>query len=148
MAKINLTISTPERVVLQDEVDQLTVPTQMGEITILPDHRPLLVNLAPGVMLAKTNGDEIEMAISGGFLELHSNKLTVLADTAERAEEIDLERAEEARRRAEKLRQERARSVDEFQYAEAASILEKQVARVKLARKYRTKRGFKLGDDE
>lgn len=139
MAKITLKIATPERVVLEDEVDQITLPTQTGEITVLPNHIPLITNLVPGIMEAKKNGEEISMAVSGGFMELHNNELTVLADTAERAEEIDLEEAEEARKRAEDLKATTSRNQDEGQYAAVISQIENQLVRIKVAKRFRAR---------
>jgi len=138
MKLINLKITTPERVVLEERVSQLSVMTGAGEITILPDHIPLITVLSPGIARAiKEDGQEITMAISGGFLELSNNYLTILADTAERAEEIDLERAEQARRKAEELKQEARRNMDEEQFAVVASQLEKNLARIRAAKRFR-----------
>lgn len=137
MKKIKLKITTPEKVVLEKEVDQVTLPTKAGEITVLPDHVPLLTMIAPGIVEAKIAGENWPMAISGGFLELHDNELTILADTAERAEEIDLERAEEARQRAERMMQEKRKDLDEEQFASVISRIEKQMARINVAKKYR-----------
>ncbi len=144
MKSIKLKITTPERVVLEDEVGQISIPTESGEITILPDHVPLITTLSPGLAEAKKDGHDITMAVSGGFLEFHDNQLTILADTAERAEEIDLERAEKARQRAEQLKSEKRRTLDENQYAAVVSRIEKQMARIRVAKKYRTKAGFHL----
>ncbi|HHX58203.1 MAG TPA: ATP synthase F1 subunit epsilon [Candidatus Moranbacteria bacterium] len=137
--KINLKIVTPERVILESEATQITLPTKgLGEITILPDHIPYLSILAPGLVEVK-NGEEesVPMAISGGVLEFHENELTLLADTAERAEEIDLERAEEARKRAEKMMAEEKRNLSSEQYAAVVGQLEKQMARIRVVKKYR-----------
>jgi F-type H+-transporting ATPase subunit epsilon len=141
--KIKLKIATPERVVLENLVDQVTIPTENGEITVLPGHISLITSLIPGTVETKTDGNEVLMAVSGGFLEFHENQMTVLADTAERAEEIDLERAEQARRRAEELKTEKRKSLDEEQFAAVVSQIEKQMARVRLAKKYRTKTGYR-----
>lgn len=149
MKSIKLKITTPERIVLEDDVQQISIPTESGEITILPDHVPLITTLMPGLAEARTteNGN-ISMAMSGGFLEFHDNQLTILADTAERAEEIDLERAEKARQRAEMLKAEKRRTLDEGQYAAVVSRIEKQMARIRLAKKYRTKTGFQPNEDK
>ena len=94
---IKFEIVTPERVVLKEEILQITVPTKMGEITVLPDHIPLVSSLLPGVVhVKKKDGQDEIMSISGGFLEVLKDKVVILADTAERAEELDLDRAEEA----------------------------------------------------
>ena len=136
--KIKLRIATQEKLVSEKEIDQITIPTESGVITILPDHIPLIATLKPGVLeVIKEKGKETEMVISGGFLEMHGNELTILADTAERAEEIDLDRAEQARQRAVEAKQVKRKSMDENQFAMILSQLDKQSARVKLAKKYR-----------
>lgn len=100
---IKFEIVTPERVVLKEQVVQVSVPTRQGEITVLPNHIPLVASLQPGVILIKkSNGEEDVMSVSGGFLEVLKNKVVILADMAERAEEIDIDEVEEARQRAEK----------------------------------------------
>ena len=142
-SKIKFKIVTPERTVFEDEIDQVTLPTQEGEITVLPNHIPLISVLQAGELVAKKGGEEIAMAVSGGMVEVRSNEITILADTAERAEEIDVKRAEEAKERAEKLKEERIQT-DEAQYATAAAILEKNLARIKVARKHLTRRGMKI----
>lgn len=146
MGKIKLKIATPEKVVLEREVDQVSLPTQMGEITILPKHVPLLTIIVPGIIEAKEGGDVLPMAVSGGFLEFHDDELVILADTAERAEDIDLQRAEEARQNAERLKQEARKTLDEGQYAAVISQVEKQLARIRAAKKYtpKTSRGITL----
>lgn len=142
---IKFKIVTPEKTVYEDSIDQLTLPTRDGEITVLPNHIPLISVLAPGELVAKKADVEITMAVSGGMVEVQKNEITILADTAERAEEIDLARAEEARARAEKLKDEKIR-LDETEYATAAAIFEKNLARIRVARKHLTKRGIKLNE--
>jgi len=134
--KIQFKIATPERIIFQEEAEQLTIPTQKGEITILPNHIPLISNLAPGIIDIKAEGELLEVAISGGFMEIHSNELIILADTAERAEEIDIERAEKAKQMAESRKQQIQRGFDESQYATVISQIEKQFARLKLGKRY------------
>ncbi|HBB36484.1 MAG: ATP synthase F1, epsilon subunit, F-type H+-transporting ATPase subunit epsilon [Candidatus Moranbacteria bacterium GW2011_GWC1_45_18] len=141
--KIKFKIVTPERTVYEAEIDQVTLPTQDGEITVLAHHIPLISVLQAGELVAKKDGEEIAMAVSGGMVEVRKNELTILADTAERAEEIDVKRAEEARARAEKLKEEKIRA-DETGYATAAAILEKNLARIKVARKHLSRRGIKI----
>lgn len=143
--KIKFKIVTPEKTVLESEIDQLTIPTQEGEITVLPDHIPLISVLAPGELVAKKGGEETAMAVSGGMIEVRKNEITVLADTAERAEEIDLARAEEGKARAEKLKDEKIR-MDETEYAAVAALLERNLARIKVARKHLTRRGMKISE--
>jgi F-type H+-transporting ATPase subunit epsilon len=102
--KIYFQIVTPERVVLKEQILQVTVPTKMGEITVLPNHIPLVATLVPGVIeTVNENGEKEIISVSGGFIEVLKDKVVILADTAERAEEIDLERAEAAKNKAEEV---------------------------------------------
>ncbi|MCK5080860.1 MAG: ATP synthase F1 subunit epsilon [Candidatus Moranbacteria bacterium] len=136
--KIKLKIATQEKLVAEKEIDKITIPTASGVITVLPDHVSLISTLVAGVLeITREKGQVTEMAISGGFLELHDNQLTILADTAERAEDIDLERAEKARQRATEAKQAERKSMDETQFATILSQLDKQSARIKLAKKFR-----------
>src|SRR6185295_17420547 len=98
---IHLEIVTAERVVMSDDVDQINAPTKDGRIGILPRHMPLLTILDVGQMDIIKDGVATPFAVSGGFMEVLPNRVTILADTVERADEIDEARAEEARRRAE-----------------------------------------------
>ncbi len=93
--------------------------------------------------MLKTNGEEMSLVVSGGFIEFNQNNLTVLADTAERAEEIDLKRAEESRARAEEIKKERI-SMDDTEYARVAASIEKELARIKVGRKHHSRRGMKI----
>src|SRR4051812_36398896 len=103
---IHFKIVTPERVLLETEADSVSLPTPLGEITVLPHHIPLVSNLEAGELRYK-KGDHLEhFAISGGFVEVKSNnELVVLADTAEFGHEIDVERASQAREKAKLLMQ-------------------------------------------
>ncbi|MFA5872001.1 MAG: F0F1 ATP synthase subunit epsilon [Parcubacteria group bacterium] len=141
--KIKFKIVTPERTVFENEIDQATLPTQDGEITILPNHIPLISALKPGDLMIKKDGEEIDLAVSGGIVEVQNNEITILADTAERAEEIDLARAEEARKQAEDLKKEAVR-MDDTEYAATAAFLERNLARIKVARKHLSRRGIKI----
>jgi len=135
MAKIRFKIVTPEKVVFECEADQATIPTQNGEITVLPGHIPLLSLLYPGKISLVVNGKEELMAVSGGFIEVKGkSELVILADTAERAEEIDIEKAEEAKRRAELLLKE-MKNRDNVDYTALAVKIEKELARLKVARR-------------
>jgi len=138
---IKFEIVTPERVVLAREIIQVSVPTTSGEITILPDHIPLISVLKPGVLEIKTADNKVEiMAVSGGFLEVMCDKIVVLADTAEQAEELDEKRIEEARQRAEDRKKD-ASDIDEVQFANIAAQLEKELARLKALNKWRRLKG-------
>lgn len=130
---------TPERVVFREEVEQVTLPTAMGEITLLPRHIPLVANLIPGIIRLKKNREEDEIAVSGGFIEVGQDKIKVLADTAERGHELDISVIEAAKERAEKVMREAVRQ-DDASYAAAAAALERELARYKVAKKYRSPR--------
>jgi F-type H+-transporting ATPase subunit epsilon len=142
--KIKFKIVTSEKTVYEDEIDQATFMTSDGQITILPNHRSYITSLMSGEAMVKIKGEEIFLSISGGFIEFHNNTLIVLADTAERAEEIDLARAEEARKRAEELKSQ-AISMDDEEYARVAAAIQKEAARIRVARKHYTKKNINLG---
>ena len=141
--KIKFKIVTPERTVFEQEIDQATLPVTDGEVTILPNHRSYIASLKAGEIMVKTGGKETLMATSGGFVEFSSNTLVVLADTAEAAGEIDIKRAEEAIKRAEELKKERV-TMDDMEYARVAAAIEKETARIKVARKHRTKHNIQI----
>ncbi len=138
---IKFKIVTPERIVYEDEIYQATLSVTDGEVTILPNHRSYIASLKPGEIIIKKKDEISELAVSGGFIEFNDNQLIVLADTAERAEEIDLKRAEEARQRAENIKQQRI-TLDEEEYASVAATLEKELARIRVAKRYLSKKGF------
>ncbi|MEK9152626.1 MAG: ATP synthase F1 subunit epsilon [Patescibacteria group bacterium] len=138
---LHFELTTPERIVLKEEVESLTIPTKAGEITVLPGHIPLVSELAPGMITVRKKGqEETYLSISGGFLEVQpGSKVIILADSAERAEELDLKKVEEARVRAQKLLQEK-RQVDDVSSAAAVAGLERELARIKVIKHHRTKR--------
>ena len=98
---MKLDVVTAERVVYSGEVDAVVAPGKEGQLGILPNHAPLMTILQPGELLARKGGEEISLAIAGGFLEVRPDHIVVLADAAERADEIDIARAETAKQRAE-----------------------------------------------
>jgi len=143
---IKIKIVTPEKTVFEGDFFQATIPTMDGEITILPNHRTYISVVKPGEIILKNENDkdELSMAVSGGFIEFDSNnQLTILADTAERADEIDLERAEEARKKAEELKNKRI-EMDETAYARILVSLDKQLARIRVARKRYSRRNISM----
>lgn len=140
MKKIKFEITTPERVVYTDEVDSITIPTAKGEITVLPDHIPLIALLVPGELHIKKGNEEELMAVSGGFIEVRKDKVIVLSDTAELAHEIDVEAVEEAKKRAEKLLQEKR--TDQVDYVGLSANLERELARLKVGKKYKRLKGL------
>jgi F-type H+-transporting ATPase subunit epsilon len=131
---LKLDIVTAERNVYSDEVDMVTAPGIEGELGILPRHAPLMTALQPGELRIR-KGDEVEyFAIGGGFLEVRPDRVIVLADSAERADEIDIERAEAARRRAEEMLQ---KGVPEGQIEAIEGALRRSKVRLKVARRRR-----------
>lgn len=139
---IKFKIVTPEKTVSEEEIYQATLPIDGGEVTLLPDHMPYIGSLQAGEILLRheMNGEATLLATSGGFVEFHDNTLVVLADTAERAADIDLARAEEAERRAQALMAERVH-IDDEEYARVAAALQKEMARVRVARKHHSQGG-------
>jgi len=130
-------IASPERVVMKEEVKQVTVPTMMGEVTVLPLHVPLVALLKPGVIEVLTiDGRREIMSVSGGLLEVMAGKVVILADTAERAAELDEQRIVEAQARAEDLK-EKARHQDDVDFARLSALIEKEVARGHAVRKWK-----------
>jgi F-type H+-transporting ATPase subunit epsilon len=99
---ILLEIVTPERLAYSDEVDAVVLPGSEGELGVLPHHAPLLTTLGTGELRYRKGGQEESFAIVGGFLQVRPDRVVVMAETADMASEIDLEKAQEARREAEK----------------------------------------------
>jgi F-type H+-transporting ATPase subunit epsilon len=135
---LRLDIVTVERLVYSEDVDIVVAPGISGEMGILPRHVPLLTALTYGELRVRRGDDEYSFAISGGFMEVQPDQVTVLADTAERAEEIDLERAEAARRRAEESLQMVDEQVD---FAKAEAALRRSIIRIKVAEARRRRGG-------
>lgn len=126
--KITLEVVTPERTVLREQVDSLVVPAAQGYMGVLPGHAPIVAQLTIGVLSYKMDGKEFTAAVSGGFMEVAEDKAVLLADTAELAEEIDVDRALRSKERAERRLAERTPDVDVVR-AEAA--LRRAMARLK-----------------
>lgn len=128
---------TPERTVYDADVEQITLPTLDGEITVLPHHIPLISVLRSGEMHVVKDGVDIPMAVTGGFVEVRPDSaVDILADSAERIEEIDLERAEAARIRAEEYIKTRKFETD-VEYAALQAALERAMARIRVIKKHR-----------
>jgi F-type H+-transporting ATPase subunit epsilon len=136
MATFRLEIVTAEKMIFADDVNEVVAWGVEGQLGILPHHAPLMTMLQPGDLLIKRDNEEEYLAISGGFLEVRPDKVIVLADAGERAEEIDIARAEAAKRRAEATLKERPSEGDAVA-AEAA--LRRSLARLKVAERRRRK---------
>ncbi len=138
MAKLTVEIVTAERQVLaESDVDMVVAPGSEGVVGILPRHAPLLTLLKPGVIRIKKDGAESAMAVGGGFLQVNSDRVLILADTAERAEEIDAARAEEARRQAEQALTDAQRGGNRVQAEAARVALEISLVRLNVVRRRR-----------
>lgn len=128
---MTISIITPEHTVLKNEpADAVVVPVVDGSMGILKNHAPMVANLRVGVLRYKENGTFKRVAIGGGFMELSHNAITVLADTAEVAESIDVMRAQEARKRAEARLHDRAANIDR---ARAEAALRRAINRLRAA---------------
>ncbi len=134
---INFEIVTPEKTIAKEKVISITVPTTEGEITVLAHHIPIVSILKPGIItLKKEDGNVDVMAVSGGFIEVLRNKVVIMADTAERAEEIDAQRAEEAKKRAEESTQ-KAENIEDVNFADVSANIAKELARIKAVNKWK-----------
>ncbi len=137
MSPIKLDVVTAERVVFSDDVDVVVAPGIEGQLGILPRHAPLMTLLKPGELLVGKSGEEFSLVITGGFLEVRPSRVIVLTDAAERVEEIDLARAEEARRRARERLMER---IPEVEAVRAQAALLRALARIEVVQRRRRRR--------
>lgn len=132
--KLQLTITTPLDIVYQGQVDQVTVSTESGEITILSNHVPLISRLRIGHVLIKEAGKETYFAIEGGLIDVkEDNRVIVLSDRSEQADAIDVERAEEAAKKAAEYMKNPAETG--MDYAKLQSLMSKEQNRAKIARR-------------
>jgi F-type H+-transporting ATPase subunit epsilon len=127
---IELRIVTPDRAIVQEQVDEVEIPGVEGYFGVLPGHTPLLAELAVGELWYRQGQERTYLAMAFGFAEVLPDRVTVLAQIAERAEEIDPSRAEEAKKRAEARLREPAKDVD---YDRARAALQKSLARIQVA---------------
>jgi F-type H+-transporting ATPase subunit epsilon len=128
--RLTLEITTPMRLVVAETVDEVVAPGIEGYFGVLPGHAPFLTTLGVGVVTYRIGRDEKQLAIAGGFAEVRNDKVIILADTAERPEEIDRARAERARERAERRL---SGSQDEVDYARAQASLARALIRIQVA---------------
>jgi len=137
VSNIRLDVVSAERVVYSDDVDLVVAPGTDGELGILPHHAPLMTTLEAGELRIKKGGEEFHLAISGGFLEVRPDRVIILADAAERVEEIDIARAEAARRRAEEQLQ---RQLSKAEAASVEAALRRSLTRLRVVQKRRKRR--------
>ncbi len=134
---LHVEVVTAESEIYSGEANEVVAPGSEGQLGILPEHAALLALLKEGALRIKTDEGEEPIFISGGFLEVSNDQLTVLATTAEHADEIDVARAEEARRRAQERLQNRTEAVDR---ARAHAALQRAISRIKVAELTRRRR--------
>jgi F-type H+-transporting ATPase subunit epsilon len=135
---IHVDIITPEETILSGDMESLTLPTADGEITVMGGHVPLIGVLVPGTVIARKGKEEWVLAVSRGVIEIDGKSVRVLADTADRAESLEESAVEAARKAAEKLVFERRH--DEEGFAEAAALLEREIAKLHTVRRHRARR--------
>ena len=138
MSTIHLEIITAEGVALSEDVEMVLAPGTEGQLGILPRHAPLLTGLQAGELCYRKDGQLVSMVITGGFMEVVPTRVTVLADAAERADEIDIARAEAARQRALSRMDDKSDTVDA---GRARVALLRATVRLKVARKRRSSQG-------
>lgn len=136
MSQLQLKIVTPEKQVLDESVDMVTLPSSEGELGILPHHANLMAKLVPGELKIKRGGKTESLAIGGGFLQVSNNTLTIMTDLAAYEADIDEKVVEEAKKRAEQALSEK---LSNEEYAENLAIIEKSLAQLKIKRRHRVR---------
>ena len=134
--KLRLDLITPEKIVLQEEVDSITLPTANGELTILPEHENLVSQVGTGEMHYVKSGKDYLYALTGGFLEINGSNVNVMAQHAIKAEDIQLAKAKEAKEKAEKLMKEK---LSEHDMKVAEGELRKALLELKVGVKYKSR---------
>lgn len=134
MSQLNLKILTPEKEAYAAIVDKIVAPTNDGEIGILPQHIDLIAQLVPGELIITKNDHQDSFAIGEGLIKVSQNQVTILADLAEHAKDIDEKAVEEARQRAQKALEE---DLSDEEYAYTIAVLDKSLAQLKVKRRHR-----------
>jgi len=145
MTTFRLELVTAERLVYSNDVNMVIAWGIEGQLGILPHHAPLMTMLQPGELIVKKGDEEFYLAVTGGFLEVRPDKVIILADACERADEIDLARAQEARRRASELMEAPPAGVE---LATAEAALRRSMVRLKVAERMRRRRGQRRGGQQ
>ncbi len=133
---IHLQIITPEKTVYDDEVEQVSLPTTRGQITVLPNHVPLVTSVEPGELIFKKHSKVATFAAGYGFAQIGPENVKILVDLAKEAEEIEEKRIEEAKREAEEAIKQK-HLLSEEEYATAAANLQKALVQLKIKRRHR-----------
>jgi F-type H+-transporting ATPase subunit epsilon len=134
VAKLFLEVVTPERILLSQEVDSVTAPGTEGEFGVLPGHVLFLSGIVPGELRYTSGSQKGAMAVTSGFAEVSNDRVSILVDAAEKAEDIDVERARSALERA-KQRLAREKKDEDIDFVRAESALRRAIARIKVAEK-------------
>lgn len=142
--QLKLKIITPEKLILEEEVDQVSFPTPNGELTILPDHIPLISTLSSGDVVAVTNGEHVPMAVAGGFVEIKNDEkgitsVAILADFAEHVSALSEDVITKAKARSEELRKQ-AENKEIVDFEHFATELERSLTRAKIGDKWRSRK--------
>ena len=133
--KINLEVVTPKGAIVSEKVDIVTAPGFAGEFGVLANHAPFLSTIKVGTLHYKKDGNEMELMISGGFCEVSNNKITFLVESAERGHEIDVDRALQAKERAEKRLLQTKEQLAKIDRTRAEAALQRALARLKIAQR-------------
>lgn len=136
MAQLHLKIVTPEKMIFDEEVNQVNVSTEQGQIGILPNHANLMAKLEPGELVIKKGGKENRLAVGDGFLQVSDNILTVMTDLAVSEADIDERAVEEAKKRAEQALEQ---TLSDEEYAETLANLEKSLAQLRIKRRHKVR---------
>lgn len=136
MSQLHLKIVTPEKLVIDEKVSEVLVPSSEGELGILPHHVNLMAKILPGELTIKRGEREERLAMGGGFLQMVDNTLTIMTDLAKKSDEIDEKTVEEARKRAQKALEDK---LSDEEYAETLAVLERSLAQLKIKRRHRAR---------
>lgn len=136
---LHLTIITPDQTVFEGEADSVSLPTQNGEITVLPHHLPIITTIAPGPVTARIGKEEHVFAVSRGIIEIDQKSVRVLSDIADRADDLEEAAIEKAHQQAAKVMAEKQ---DAEQFAEMTAVFERELARLRTVRRRRSHSSF------
>lgn len=133
---LHLKVVTPEKLLIDEEVNQVNVSTEQGILGILPNHANLMAKLEPGELIIKKGGKVDTLAVGDGFLQVSNNILTIMTDLATYAQDIDEKAVEEAKKRAEQVL---SQTLSDEEYAETLANLEKSLAQLRIKRRHRVR---------
>ncbi len=145
MNKLHLKIVTPNRILHDGEVSQISLPTPQGEVTVLPHHIPLISMISAGAIEAKADEGDVLISVEGGFVEVTPDGITVLADAAHMADEIDETKVKEAIERAEKALE--TTEVHDHNYEMLRALIERETSKIKVLRRFKD-RGIRIKREE